>query len=64
MTKPQRKFYQVKVEAGVYEYRGFNIWKNELVGKWVVNGPRGGQFSSLKTARAHIDLTIKYNRKL
>lgn len=64
MIKGERKFFLNKIEAGVYEYRGFDIWKNALLNKWIINGPRGGQFDKLAEARHHIDKTIKYAKKL
>jgi hypothetical protein len=60
----ERKFYQVKIEAGVYDYRGFEIWKNAVIKQWIVNGRRGGYFDKLSEAKHHVDQTIKYAKKL
>jgi hypothetical protein len=58
-----QQFFQTKVEAGLYEYRGFEIWKDAFRAVWVINGPKGGAFHYLNEAKKHIDWIIKYPSK-
>jgi hypothetical protein len=57
------QYFQSKVEAGLYEYRGFDIWKDAARKVWTINGPKGGDFRLLSEAKAHVDLVIKYPHK-
>lgn len=54
------KYFQTKVEAGLYAYRGFDIWKDAARNVWVINGPSGGDFRLLTEAKAHVDRIIKF----
>lgn len=61
MKKPiNTKYFQTKIEAGLYEYRGYDIWKDAARDKWVINGPSGGLFNKLAEAKSHVDRIIKY----
>jgi hypothetical protein len=61
MKKPiNTKYFQTKIIAGLYEYRGYDIWKDATRNKWVINGPSGGLFNKLVEAKSHVDRIIKY----
>lgn len=59
-TRTDPKYFQTRHEAGLYEYRGFMIWKDAARNGWTINGTSGGLFTTLKEAKTHVDRIIKY----
>jgi hypothetical protein len=56
-------FFHDRVQAGLYEYRGWFVWKDATRNLWIIDGPKGGAFKYLKEAKEHIDWIIKYPSK-
>lgn len=54
------KYFQTRHDTGIYEYRGFMIWKDAARDGWSIGEQSIGPFPTLKEAKKHVDRTIKY----
>jgi hypothetical protein len=58
--KTPTKHFQVRHDTGVYEYRGYMLWKDAARNGWSIGEQSLGPFSTLKEAKKHVDRLLKY----